>query len=306
MINTLSEINRAIKEDAAGFIRKCENEYREEINEIAKRIADNDDIKIVAIAGPSASGKTTTAHILRKRLESLGEKTEVISLDDFYLPLGKIPLLPDGNRDIESVRALDIPCIEKAFKSIIKTGSAILPKFDFLTKTRVKNAGRVDIGERGIVIVEGLHALNPVITDLVNKKNIIKIYISVNVPIENESGEQILSSRQIRLARRILRDERFRGASAKETLFLWNKVVEGEGKYLYCFKNTADIKLTTLHSFEPCVYREPFCRMRSSVDSGTPCYEYFIRTVNVLEQFCAITTESIPDDSLIREFIGNE
>ncbi|MBO4431997.1 MAG: hypothetical protein J5852_00545 [Clostridia bacterium] len=306
MTNTLSEINKAITENAAGFIKKCEDEYKREINEIAKRIADNDDIKIVAIAGPSGSGKTTTAHILRKRLEELGENTDVISLDDFYLPFGKIPLLPDGNRDIESVYALDIPCIEKVFKSIIKTGSATLPKFDFVTKTSIKNAARVDIGERGIVIVEGLHALNPAITGLVKKENILKIYISVNMPIENEGGEQLLSSRQIRLARRVLRDERFRGASAQETLFLWNKVVEGESKYLYCFKNTADIKLTTLHSFEPCVYREPFCRMRSSVGSSTPCYEYFIKTANVLEQFCTIDSKLIPEDSLIREFIGNE
>ena len=306
MINTLSLINEEIKNNAAAFISKCEEEYKAQIADIARQIADNDDIKIVAIAGPSGSGKTTTAHLLMRKLEEFGEKTDVVSLDDFYLPLGKLPILPDGNRDIESVQALDIPCIEKVFGSIIKSGSAVLPKFDFLTKSRIENARKVDIGSRGIVIAEGLHALNPTITGLVPEKNILKIYISVNIPIENENGEQILSSRQLRLARRVLRDERFRAAPVKETLFLWNKVVEGEQKYLYCFKNMADIKLTTFHSFEPCVYKEPFCRMRGSVDAGTPCYDYFIRTANVLEQFCSISDESIPEDSLIREFIGNE
>lgn len=306
MINTLSLINDAINKDATGFIKKCEEEYKEEINSIAQRIADNDDIKIVAIAGPSASGKTTTAHLLMKQLGMAGEKTDVVSLDDFYLPLGKMPLLSDGNRDMESVHALDIPCIERTFKSIISTGRAVLPRFDFPTKTHIDNAREIDIGGRGIVIAEGLHALNPEITGLVKRENIVKIYISVNMPIENESGSRILSSRELRLARRILRDERFRGASAKETLYLWNKVVEGESKYLYCFKNTADIKLTTLHSFEPCVYKEPFCKMRNSVESGTPCYDYFIRTANALEQFVSIPGKLIPDDSLIREFIGNE
>ena len=306
MINTLSLINKAIKEDTAAFIKNCEAEYKTQISDIARKIADNDDIKIVAIAGPSGSGKTTTAHLLMRKLEDFGEKTDVVSLDDFYLPFGKLPILPDGNRDIESVQALDIPRIEKAFESIITSGAASLPKFDFLTKSRIENAKRVNIGSKGIVITEGLHALNPAITNLVPEKNILKIYISVNMPIENESGEQVLSSRQIRLARRVLRDEKFRGASAEETLFLWSKVVEGEQKYLYCFKNMADIKLTTFHSFEPCVYKEPFCRMREKVNIGTPCYDYFIRTANVFEQFCSISSESIPEDSLIREFIGNE
>ena len=127
MINTLSSINKAIKENAPLFIKNCEEEYKEQINAIAKQIADNDDIKIVAIAGPSGSGKTTTAHLLMHRLGVLGEKTDVVSLDDFYLPLGKMPILPDGNRDFESVDALDLPSIERAFKDIITTGKAMLP-----------------------------------------------------------------------------------------------------------------------------------------------------------------------------------
>ena len=306
MINTLRLINEAVSGDVKAFVGNCESEYRLQVENAAMKIADNDDIKIVAIAGPSGSGKTTTAHILMRELERLGEKTDVISLDDFYLPLGKLPILPDGNRDIESVSAMDIPRIERAFKDIINKGEAFLPRFDFLTKSRIENDREIQIGKRGIVIVEGLHALNPQITDVVPKKNILKIYISVNLPIENESGEQILSSRQIRLVRRILRDELFRGASAQETLCLWNNVVAGESKYLYCFKSAADIKLTTLHAFEPCVYKEPFCKMRHSVDENTPCYDYFIKTVNALERFCGIKDEVVPSDSLIREFIGND
>ena len=304
MVNTLSLINEAAKSDPAAFIAECEENYKNQVMAAARRIADNDDIKIVAIAGPSGSGKTTTAHILMRELGLLGEKTAVVSLDDFYLPFEKMPMGPDGQRDIESVAALDLPRIEKAFSDIVNTGGAYLPKFDFLTKSRIENAKRIDIGTRGIAIVEGLHAMNPLLTDGVARKNILKIYISVNMPIESEDGEPVLTSRQVRLVRRILRDEKFRGASAEETLYLWNNVIGGESRYLYCFKDTADIKLTTLHAFEPCVYKEPFCKMRHDVGENTPCYEYFMKTVNALEIFSGVKSDLVPENSLIREFIG--
>lgn len=305
MINTVKEINDSIKENTASFIDLCEREYKSKIAALAKRIADNDDIKIVAIAGPSASGKTTTAHILMRELEKLNEKTAVVSLDDFYFSYDKLPYNPDGSRDIESVRALDVVRIEKAFRDIIESGTALLPEFDFVTKTRRENAKRINIGSRGIAIVEGLHAINPQITDVVPHKNILKIYISVNVTIFQE-GKKVLSSRQIRLIRRILRDEKFRAASPEETLELWNNVVSGESKYLYCFKDTADVRLDTLHPYELCVYKKRFCGMKNSVGKSTPCYDYFKGAVDALEHFCSVESKFVPENSLIREFIGNE
>ncbi|MBO4694102.1 MAG: nucleoside kinase [Clostridia bacterium] len=306
MINTLGAINKQVVKNARKFVDLCEKEYREQICSLAKRIADNDDIKIVAIAGPSASGKTTTAHILMNELEKHNEKTAVISLDDFYLPLQKLPFNPDGSRDIESVNAMDIDRIEKAFRDIIDNGFALLPQFDFLTKSRQENAKEINIGSRGIAIVEGLHALNPRITGVVPQKNILKVYISVNTPIEDEDGKRVLTSREVRLIRRVLRDEKFRGAEPAETLSLWNNVIKGESRYLYCFKDTADIKLKTLHPYELCVYKDRFCKMRDSVDENTPCYDCFIRSANALERFWSLDSESVPENSLIREFIGSE
>lgn len=304
MINTLNEINTAAKENPIDFISQCEAEYINTVTDIAKRAEKDDDIVIIAISGPSGSGKTTTAHILRNKLEELGEKTAVVSLDDFYLPSTELPLLNDGSHDIESVYALDIPLIKKCFQGIINFGKATLPRYDFKTKSRIENAIPLDIGSHGIVIVEGLHAMNPLITDLVPRKNVLKIYISVNRSVDDENGVQMLSSRQIRLVRRVLRDDRFRGSTATETLHLWNNVIEGEQKYLYCFKNTADIRLATFHPYELGVYRERFCKMRSTVGKNTPCYEYFIDTVNALERFADIDSKLVPKTSLIREFIG--
>lgn len=305
MINTLNEINKMAKTAPKEFIRACNEEYIKNITDIAKRIESDNDIKIVAIAGPSGSGKTTTAHILQEKLKSLGETTAVVSLDDFYLPSDKLPILPDGSADIESVNSLDISLINQCFQGIIECGATTLPKYDFKTRSRIINATGIDIGDHGIVIVEGLHAMNPLIANLVPRKNILKIYISVNRSVDDNNGVQMLSSRQIRLVRGVLRDDRFRGATATETLHLWNNVIDGERKYLYCFKDNADVKLVTFHPYELGVYRERFCKMRSTVNKNAPCYEYFIDTANALERFDAIDSSLVPENSLIREFIGD-
>lgn len=288
------------------LIIEAEANYRAEIYTVAQKIADNDDIKIVALAGPSGSGKTTTAHILCKRLEELGETTTVVSLDDFYLPQEKLPILPDGKRDYESVNTLDKELLKKCFNEIITTGRTYLPRYDFTKGDRVIKDRYVDIRNHGIIIAEGLHALNPVITDLVPRKNIFKAYISVNCSIEDNFGEQLLSSRQIRLARRALRDRVERGTDINKTLSFWNGVVEGERKYLYCFKSTADALIKTLHVYEPCVYRNEFLKLKAEVKEDTVCYDYFMRTAAALEKFTAFDGNLIPENSLIREFIGKK
>ena len=293
MINSVGEINKASKEPE-NFILNAESEYLSEIYSVAATISNNEDIKIVAIAGPSASGKTTTAHILCDRLEELGETTQAVSLDDFYLSPEYLPILPDGRSDIESVDALNIELIKKCFNEIITTGKTSLPKYDFTNKKSILNARKVDISNKGIVIVEGLHALNPLITDLVPRKNIYKIYISANCSIMDNFGEQLLSSRQIRLVRRMLRDRIYRGTDANKTLELWNDVVSGERKHLYPFKNTADVHIKTLHTYEPCVYRKEFLKLKDEVLVGYIGYDYFLRTANVIEKFKSIDNNLVP------------
>ena len=302
-LNSLYDINLASK-NPLEFIKNAEKNYLREVYDAAKRIADNDNIKIVSIAGPSGSGKTTTAHILCDRLLKIGEKPIVVSLDDFYYPPEKLPLLPDGKKDFESVNSLNITLLEKCFSEIIKYGKTCLPKYDFHNKISMENHTSIDITDGGIVIVEGLHALNPIITDLVPRENIFKAYISVNCSIMDNYGEQLLSSRQIRLVRRVLRDRIFRNTSVSNTLSMWNGVVAGERKYLYCFKNTADAQIRTLHSFEPCVYRDAFVSLKDEVTPDTVCYEYFMRTINAIEKFESLDSKYVPKNSLIREFIG--
>lgn len=305
MKNMVFSINDSLRSDAAAFVLQEQKNYYDGITAVAERIAADDDIKIVAIAGPSGAGKTTTAHILEGLLEKLGENVEVVSLDDFYMSFDRIPRLPDGRADIESVAALDAEEMKRCFDEIIKHGRCVMPTYDFVNKKSIPDSKVIDIGERGIVVVEGLHALNPVISNLVDRKNIFKLYISVNSSVFDENGETLLTSRQIRLMRRSLRDEVNRGADINHTLSLWSGVIEGEEKYLYCFKPTADAQLVTLHAFEPGLYKEKFLSMKKELREDTPLSDYFLKTAKALEGFDAVPAELIPENSLIREFIGD-
>ena len=195
--------------------------------------------------------------------------------------------------------------MKKCFGEIINTGRTELPKYNFAEKRRILSARSIDISGKGIVIVEGLHALNPVITDLVPRKNIFKAYISVNRSVLDDNGDVLLTSRQIRLMRRVLRDRIFRGSSVNETLALWKGVVEGEKKYLYCFKDTADVLIKTLHIYEPCLYRNAFCALCDETQNITDCRDYFLKTAEAVRKFVPLDESLIPHSSLIREFIGD-
>ncbi len=304
MKNTVNEINAAIRSDVLGFIDRCEDRYTGDVNAIAEYIAEDDDIIIISVAGPSSSGKTTTAELLRNRLERLDEKTEVMSLDNFYLTGDKLPLLPDGSRDLESVNALDLDLIKECFNEIITLGRTEVPVYDFKTRSRIKSEKIIDIGKHGIVIVEGLHALNPLITGLIPKKNIRGIYVSVNDPVYDENGEILIDSWDIRLIRRVLRDEQFRNSDVNETLDIWDKVIAGEFKYLYQCKAIADFKLATLHPYELGLYKERMGELKSLVTNSTEHYEHFAKLADAVSRFDTVDRGLVPKRSLLREFIG--
>ena len=178
-----------------------------------------------------------------------------------------------------------------------------MPQFDFQAKKRIQNARELDITGNSIVIVEGLHALNPVLTGIIPHKKLFKAYISVNRSIEDENGEILLTSRQIRLVRRVLRDRIFRSTSPAETLNLWKGVTAGEEKYLYCFKDRADILIKTLHIYEPCLYKSELSALK---EETAQCADntYFMKMLESIERFYPIDRSLIPENSLIREFIG--
>ena len=304
-MNILSKINSLAKTDPKALVEYAENKYDNEVNELAKKIISNKEYKIILLAGPSGSGKTTTAHILKNKLIKLGKNAEVVSLDHFFLPMDKMPLQENGEKDFESVHSLDVKEIHRCFNELIVNGKTLIPAFSFNTFTKT-GEHLIDISDGGILIVEGLHALNNLLTDELNQNNLFKIYISVNRMVLDDGGNRLISSRQLRLIRRLSRDFLYRNTSAVGTLKLWTSVVRGEEKYLYCFKDTADVKLFTFHSYEPCLFKNIIIDLLKDLPKTADNYDYIMQAKNALEKFVSIDADLIPENSLISEFIPKQ
>ena len=301
-MNILSEINAMAINEPEKLIEISEKRYDSELNDVVDRIIKNNNYKIILIAGPSGSGKTTTAHIVKDKLIKCGKNAQVISLDNFFLPMDKMPLQENGEKDFESVYSLDISKIHRCFDELIVNGKTHIPVFSFQTLSNSEKLS-IDISDGGILIVEGLHALNPILTNELDNNKLFKIYISVNRTVIDDNGNKLLSSRQLRLIRRMSRDFLYRNTSALGTLKLWTSVVKGEKKYLYCFKDIADIQLFTFHSFEPCVFRNIVIELLKDLPKDADNYEYIMDAKKALEQFVALDAALVPETSLIREFI---
>lgn len=303
LTNEIEYINEAAKQNPQELIEKCEQRYDNIIASVAKTICDKGERQVVMLAGPSSSGKTTTAKKICDECKKNGLHTFVLSLDDFYLNRDDIPLLPDGTRDFETVYALDLSFFTEVANALLRGETVKTPIFDFVTGTRKKGEyNEITLGEKDIVIIEGLHALNPIITDKISG-NIFKIYISVSSRIYNQKGKIILNKRNLRFVRRLVRDFKFRGSSANYTYSLWKNVTYGEDKYLFPYRNNADIKINTVHLYEPCVLKKQALKLLEHEISDDYAYDVQ-RLRDALKKFEDIDEEAVPKDSLLREFLG--
>ena len=305
MVNNIEYINGRVASDPLQFIKDCEDGYERIIQSIAEKIITEDGREIVMLAGPSSAGKTTTARKLKEALSEKGVKTYVLSLDDFYLDRDDIPYLPDGTQDYETVYALDLAQLEKDLNSLICGETVKAPVFDFTTGKRSDTEfNEITLGDEDVVIIEGLHALNPVITEKVRGK-LLKVYINVSSRIYDEDGNVLLNKRNLRFVRRMIRDYKFRASSVENTCKLWKNVTAGEDKYLFPFRDNADIKADTIHLYEPCVLKHqalPLLRDSIISDEFKKDIEHLIKA---LEGFEDIEENIVPEDSLLREFLGN-
>ena len=305
MVNNIEYINKRVADDPLQFIKECEDSYENTIQAIAERIVTEEGREIVMLAGPSSAGKTTTARKLKEALFEKGVKTYVLSLDDFYLDRDDIPYLPDGTQDYETVYALDLAQLEKDLNALICGETVKAPVFDFTTGKRSDTEfNEITLGDEDVVIIEGLHALNPVITEKVKGK-LLKVYINVSSRIYDEKGNVLLNKRNLRFVRRMIRDYKFRASSVENTCRLWKNVTAGEDKYLFPFRDNADIKADTIHLYEPCVLKHqalPLLRDSIIADEFKKDIEHLIKA---LEGFEDIEENIVPEDSLLREFLGN-
>lgn len=302
--NKLEYINERANHDPLEFIKECEERYDNIINSIVNKIITEEGREIVMLAGPSSAGKTTTARKLKEGLLKKGVKTYVLSLDDFYLNRDDIPYLPDGTQDYETVYALDLNRLEKDLNGLIRGETVKTPVFDFTTGKRSDtDFNEITLGDDDVVIIEGLHALNPVITEKVQGK-LLKVYINVSSRIYDEKGNIILNKRNMRFVRRMIRDYKYRASSVENTCKLWKNVTAGEDKYLFPFRDNADIKANTIHLYEPCVIKHQALPLLKNCKVDGEFRKDIEKLLKAFEKFNDIEENAVPEDSLLREFLG--
>lgn len=297
---SIDALNKKMTEAPGKTVEDAEARYRGLIDAVVSRAKDGN-IKIILLAGPSGSGKTTSANLISDKLSSLGKKSFVVSLDDFYRNASDpdYPRLPSGERDYEAPEALDIPYLTDVLSKIASGKSFALPKYDFKVGGRV-SVSQYDALTNGCVVIEGLHALNPIVYEKLPKNSVFKVFISVSTNITC-NGERLISGRKMRFIRRMVRDNLYRDASAERTLSMWENVLLGEDKYLYPHRNNADFSFDTFHEFELSVMRE---LALSLIDDSLSEKNQYARTVKHALLASVSAPESlVPCDSLIREFI---
>ena len=296
----LKDVNLAAKNPDEA-ISRAERDYFEKVSLIADRVIKDENIKIVLLAGPSGSGKTTTANLVADAIRRSGEGAMVVSLDDFYRAQSDpdYPKHENGELDYECPDALDIPRLTETLSKIANDEAFEIPKYDFKSGRTVRSTHYGRVGH-GCVIIEGLHALNPRISDILPKEKLIKVFVSVSTNI-NDGGERIISGRKIRFIRRLVRDSIYRGATAERTLVMWRGVLAAEDIYLYPYKNTADIAFDTFHVFELGAMKH-FAKglIPKSLADGDAYAGTVYRAIEKVEE---LDYRKIPETSLIREFI---
>lgn len=304
--NYMESINTLALKQPQSFVLAAEERYRNIIRRVAEQAVSSGTASIILLAGPSASGKTTTAGKIAQALAESGHGAYTVSLDNFYLNQDRSPRFPDGTPDFETVHALDIPLIHETFYHLMQSGRCELPLFDFKTGSRSAQAQRLVLEKGDVVIVEGLHALNPLIYGAFPPKHLLKVYVSVSSRIYAENGKIVLNKRNLRFVRRLIRDRRFRGTDVHETFSLWESVQRGEDLYLFPFRGNADVRMNSIHLYEPCVFREEAIAMLRQLGPEHPFYRDAVRMIHSLQRFEPLARELVPEDSLLREFMGDD
>ena len=303
-IETAADLNEVVSRGKYNeIIRLAEAHYESQLAEISEAINEKkDNVKLVLLAGPSSSGKTTTAKKLAVYLQSKGFRTHSISIDDYFYDRKDTPKKENGDYDFESIKAIDMDLFNKQLNKLLEGEKVLLPEYNFvLGKKEYKK--HFQIKEKDIIIIEGLHALNDELTMAIEDKYKYKIYISPLTQLNVDNHNRIHTSDTRRL-RRIIRDNKYRGHMAAETLKMWKDIREGEEKYIFPYQDSADIVINTALVYELGIlktYAEP---LLFSVPEDDEVYPEALRLINFLRNFLPIPSDEVPRDSILREFIG--
>ncbi len=285
------------------LIRIDETLQSNKLLNIAKEITNHKNVKIVLIAGPSSSGKTTTTRKLCMYFQSFGLKPKMLSMDDYFVEREETPLDEKGQPDYECLKAIDLKLFNTQLEKILNGEEVLIPTFNFaLGKKEYKN--KIKLEKDDIILIEGIHALNNNILTNIPRENKYKIYISALTELNIDDHNRV-STTDNRLLRRIIRDNRTRGYNVEHTLKTWISVRKGEEKYIFPFQDEADCTLNTALIYELGVLKTYVEPLLYSVPYESPYYEEARRLINFLRLFLPIPADDIPKDSALREFIGN-
>lgn len=304
-IDNVPDLNKVVSSGRADDIIRIEETLQSNrLLNIAKTIVSKkNDVKVILIAGPSSSGKTTSCKKLSMYLRSFGLEPREIGMDDYFFDRERTPRDENGEYDFECLEAIDIKHFDKDVRDLLNGKGVKLPTFNFITGKQEPGTEETFLGKNEVLIIEGIHALNDKVLTSIDRKNKFKIYLSPLTILTIDTHNRI-STTDNRLLRRIVRDNRTRGYSVEDTIKSWKKVRLGEEKHIFPNQDAADVVYNTALIYEIGVLKTYVEPLLYSVSSDSPQYETARRLLNMLKTFLPIPSDAIPDESLLREFIG--
>ena len=303
-IRTVGDFNQAIDAGhATDIINISEALQEKKLAQIAEEIASREGVKLVLLAGPSSSGKTTSCKRLSIQLAVNGLKPLQISLDDYFVDRDKTPKDENGEFDFESIYALNLDLLNDQFNALFRGEEVELPKYDFPSGKSVKSGKKLKLEPNNVLVVEGIHALNPELTAHVPEEQIFRVYASALTTILLDNHNYIPTTDN-RLLRRIIRDYKYRGVSAQETIRRWPSVRAGENKWIFPFQENADAMLNTAMLYELSVLKMQAEPLLQQVPENCEEFAEAYRLLKFLKYFKGIPYNNLPPTSLLREFLG--
>ncbi|MCL1826870.1 MAG: nucleoside kinase [Candidatus Cloacimonetes bacterium] len=304
-VNTVGDMNELIiQRQIQEFILTEESLHEKKIATIADSIKERKTVKIILIAGPSSSGKTTFAKRISIQMRIHGYVPYVMGLDDYFLSRTKTPRLENGDYDFESIHALDLELLNKDLTALLDGKEVRLPQYNFITGESEISKHKLQMGEDNILIIEGIHALNEMLTQSIPAKYKVKIYISALNQLNIDSHNRIPTT-DFRKIRRLVRDFQFRGYSAEETIKRWPAVRAGEDTNIFPFQENADYMFNSSLTYELGVLRKYAMPLLRAISYTSPVYYEAQDLIELIQHFFDINDDKVPNNSLLREFMSN-
>lgn len=303
-VGDVGSLNEKVdKNEIIDIIRVSEALHEKKIAYIADMIHDRKEVKVVLIAGPSSSGKTTFAKRLGIQLRVNGYIPIPISLDDYFVDRDKTPLDEEGKPDFESLYALDLDLFNKHLNDMLQGKEVEVPKFNFKTGKREEKGEKLSIPKNGIILIEGIHGLNDMLTSTIPAENKFKIYISALTQLNLDDHNRIPTT-DVRKIRRIVRDFLSRGYGGEQTLMMWPSIRRGEERNIFVFQEEADVMFNSTIVYELCVLKKFALAELSKIKPDSPVYYEANKLKTFLSFFKEVDTSLVPENSILREFIG--